>query len=201
MTLESTLLERIKQGQKEDPELIGHKESVESGKKLDFSITTDGVIRFQGRLCVPNDKSIKEEILTKEHNTPYSVHPDTTKMYNDLKILYWWPGMKKDIFKFVERCLTCQQIKAEHKRLPRELQPLQLPEWKWGEITMDFVVGLPITVSHQDAIWVIVDRFSKVAHFILIFMTYSMDKLAVLYIKEIVRLHGVSVSIVSDSIR
>ena len=95
MTLESTLLERIKQGQKEDPELNGHKESAESGKKSDFSVSADGVIRFQGRLCVPNDGNIKEEILTEVHYTPYSEHLGTTKMYNDLKILYWRPGMKK----------------------------------------------------------------------------------------------------------
>ena len=107
MMLESTLLERIKQGQKEYPKLIRHKESVESRKKSDFSISVDGVIRFQGRLCVPDDGSIKEEILREVHNTTYSVHSGTTKMYNDLKIFYWWPGMKKDIFKFVERYLTC----------------------------------------------------------------------------------------------
>ena len=127
MTLQSTLLDRIIQGQKEDPELIGHKETVELGKKTDFSISAEGVIRFQGRLCVPDDRNIKEEILVEAHNTPSSVHPGITKMYNDLKILYWWPAMKKDIFKFVEHCLTCQQIKAEHKRPARELQPLQLP--------------------------------------------------------------------------
>ena len=152
MTLESTLLEKIKQGQKEDPELIGHKEGVESGKKSDFSVSTDGVIRFQGRLCVPDNGSIKEEILTKPHNTPCSVHPGTTKMYNDLNIHYQWPGMKNDIFKFVECCLICQQIKAGHKRLLRELQPLQLPKWKWKEITMDLVVGLLRTASRQDAV-------------------------------------------------
>ena len=110
------------------------------------------MIIFQGRLCVPNDGSIKEDILIKAHNNLYLVHPSTTKMYNHFKILYWWPGMKNDIFKFVECCLTYQQIKAEHKRLPGELQPLQLPEWKWEEIVMDFVVGLPRTVSCQDAI-------------------------------------------------
>ena len=77
--MESTLLERIKQGQKEDSELIGYKESVESRKKLDFNISADGVIRFQGRLYVPDDRSIKEEILREAHNTPYSVHPDTKR--------------------------------------------------------------------------------------------------------------------------
>ena len=106
--------------------------------------------------------------------------------------------MKKDIFKFVEHYLTCQQIKAEHKRPAGELQPLPLPEWKWEDIAMDFVVGLPKTVSRQDAVWVIVDRHTKVAHFIPISMTYSMDKLAALYIKEIVRLHGIPIAIISD---
>ena len=98
MALQSTLLDRIKQGQKEDPKLIGYKELVDSGKELDFNISTEGVIRFQGRLCVPDDRTIKEEILTEAHNTPYSVHPGTTKMYNDLKTLYWWAGMKKGYF-------------------------------------------------------------------------------------------------------
>ena len=79
-----------------------------SRKKSDFSVSIDKVIRFQGRLCVPCDGSIKEEILIEAHNSPYSVHPSTTKIYNDLKILYWWLGMKKDIFKFMEHCLTCQ---------------------------------------------------------------------------------------------
>ena len=88
MMLESVLLEKIKQGQKEDPELIGHKKNVESGKKSNFNIFADGVIRFQDRLCVPDDGNIKEEILTETHNTPYSVHLGTTQMYNDLKILY-----------------------------------------------------------------------------------------------------------------
>ena len=108
MTLKSTFLDRIKQGQNEDPELTRHKESVEAWKKLDFSVSADRVIRFQGKLCVPDDRSIKEEILTEVHNTPYLVHPGAIKMYNDLKILYWWPRMKKDIFRFVECYLTCQ---------------------------------------------------------------------------------------------
>ena len=89
MMLKSTLLERIKQDQKEDPKLIRHKESVESRKKSNFNVSADGIIRFQGRLCVLYDGNIKEEILTEAHNTPYSRHPGATKMYNDLKILYW----------------------------------------------------------------------------------------------------------------
>ena len=99
---------------------------------------------------------------------------------------------------YVSKCLICQQVKADHQLPGGLLKPLGIPEWKWEEITMNFVVGLPKTVSRQDAVWVIVDRHTKVAHFIPISITYSMDKLAALYTKEIVRRHGIPVSIVSD---
>ena len=171
---------------------------MESGKAIDFKISANGSLKFKDRICVPDNEEIKKEILTEAHSTPYSVHPGTTKMYNDLKMHYWWPGMKKDVVEFVARCLTCQQVKAEHQRPAGLLQPIQIPEWKWEEITMDFVVGLPKTLKQHDAIWVIGDRFSKSAHFLPVRMTYSMDQLAELYVQEIVRLHGVPVSIISD---
>ncbi|KAK6150843.1 hypothetical protein DH2020_015775 [Rehmannia glutinosa] len=110
-------------------------------------------------------------------------------MYRDLKMHYWWPGMKRDIAQYVEQCLICQQIKAEHKRPAGTLQPLPIREWKWERITMDFVTGLPKTVKGYDAIWVIIDRLTKSAHFIPICSTYSMDRYAQLYIQEVVRLH------------
>ncbi|KAM6587964.1 hypothetical protein CsatA_010569 [Cannabis sativa] len=111
-------------------------------------------------------------------------------MYHDLKALCWWPGMKKDVVEFVAKCLTCQQVKAEHQRPAGLLQPLKLPEWKWEEISMDFVSGLPKTTKQHDAIWVVVDRHTKSAHFLPVRMTYSMDQFAELYVNEIVRLHG-----------
>ena len=106
--------------------------------------------------------------------------------------------MKKDVVRFVEKCLTCQQVKVEHQRPAGTLQPLEIPEWKWEQITMDFVSGLPKSPTNHDSIWVIVDRLTKTAHFIPILMTYSMDRLAELYVQHIVRLHGVPKSIVSD---
>ena len=94
--------------------------------------------------------------------------------------------MKKDVAKFIEKCLVCQKIKAEHQRLAGELQPIKIPEWKWELISMDFVVGLPKTTNGHDAIWVIVDRLTKSAHFLPIKVTYSLEQLADLYVKEIV---------------
>ena len=151
----------------------------------------------EGRICVLDNDDLKFQLLEEAHQTPYSIYPGATKMYHDLKERYWWPGMKRDVIGYVERCLTCQQVKAEHQRPAGLLQPLEIPEWKWYQITMDFVTGLPKTPKNHDSVWVVVDRLTKSAHFIHVRMTYSMDKLAELYIKEIVRLHGVPQSIVS----
>ncbi|KAL0440135.1 UNVERIFIED_CONTAM: Transposon Tf2-11 polyprotein [Sesamum latifolium] len=126
------------------------------------------------------------------------MHPGTVKMYRNLRPYYWWQTMKKDVAEFVAKCMTCQQIKAKHQAPAGKHRPLSIPEWKWEKITMDFVVGLPRTLRKHDAIWVIVDRLTKSAHFLPIRQGDSLDKLAELYVAEIVRLHGVPVSIVSD---
>ena len=193
-----TILEDIRKAQEEDEYVIKAQKFNEEAKKGEFTVTSDGTIRFKGRVYVPETADLREQLLTEAHETPYSVHPGTTKMYQDLKKGYWWPGMKKDVVRFVEKCLTCQQVKAEHQRPAGTLQPLEIPEWKWEQITMDFVSGLPRSPMNHDSIWVIVDRLTKTAHFIPILMTYSMDRLAELYIQHIVRLHGVPKSIVSD---
>ena len=136
--------------------------------------------------------------MEEAHRTPYSVHPGSTKMYRDIRETYWWNNMKREIAQFVEQCLTCQQIKAIHQKPSGLLQPLSIPEWKWECICMDFVTGLPRSPKGHEAIWVIMDRMTKTAHFIPVKMTYSLDQLAQIYIDEIVSLHGVPSSIVSD---
>ena len=119
-------------------------------------------------------------------------------MYKDLKKNFWWEGMKREIATYVSQCLTCQQVKAEHQKLLGLLQPLPVPQWKWEHISMDFVVGLPRSQQSHYAIWVIVDRLTKMAHFIAYIMTYLVERLTCLYIQHIVRLQGVLVTIVSD---
>ncbi len=188
----------IKGAQELDPQLLKWKEQVLEGKNVEFSVTTDGILHYRGRLCIPDDAELKEQLLSEAHATPYSVHPGATKMYQDLKGRFWWSGMKKEVAEYVAKCLICQKVKAEHQRPGGELQPLDIPEWKWDQITMDFVVGLPRTTKGHDAIWVVVDRLTKSAHFISIKTTFSLEQLAALYVQEIVRLHGVPKSIVSD---
>jgi hypothetical protein len=106
--------------------------------------------------------------------------------------------MKRDVAAHVDLCDNCHRVKAEHQRLAGLLQPLKVPEWKWEEIRMDFIVGLPQTRDGYDSIWVIVDRLTKVAHFIPVRTTYTRAKLAELYMSRIVCLHSVPNKIVSD---
>ena len=104
---------------------------------------------------------LKREIMEEAHSSAYAMHPGSTKMYHTLREHYWWKGMKKEIADFVSRCLTCQQVKAEHQKPAGKIQPLPIPVWKWDKITMDFVIELPRTQRQHDAIWVIVDRLMK----------------------------------------
>ncbi|KAL5566570.1 hypothetical protein UlMin_029734 [Ulmus minor] len=156
----------VKKGQDYDPESEKMRKWALEGEDNGFSTTKEGLVMYKGRLCIPDYKRLRNEILYDAHNTPYSVHPGTTKMYQDLKKHYWWHGMKRDVAKYVEKCLTCQQVKAEHQRPGGELQPIKVPEWKWEEIAMDFIVGLPKTTNKYDSIWVVVDRLTKSAHFL-----------------------------------
>jgi hypothetical protein len=119
-------------------------------------------------------------------------------MYKDLKVRFWWEKMREDIAEYVARCDTCQRVKAEHQSLAGLLQPLEIPTWKWEDISMNFIVGLPRTHKGSDSIWVIVDRLTKVAHFIPVRTTFETHKLAELYIDNILKFHGAPNCIVSD---
>ena len=106
--------------------------------------------------------------------------------------------MKMNVFLFVSRCSNCQQVKGSHENTARLLQPLEIPKWKWEQISMDFNDGLPRSRRGNDGIWVLVDQLTKSAHFIPVKLTRTATSLASLYVKEIVRLHGIPRSIVSD---
>jgi hypothetical protein len=146
---------------------------------------------------VPKDKELRNQIMAEAHSSKLSIHPGSSKMYQDLKLYYWWTKMKKEIAAYVAKCDNCCRVKAIHMR-PELLQPLSIPGWKWEEISMDFIVGLPTTKKDCDSIWVIVDRLTKSAHFIPVKSTYHPHNYAEIYFQQVVRLHGVPKSIVSD---
>ncbi|RVW98761.1 Transposon Tf2-2 polyprotein [Vitis vinifera] len=193
------VIQRIVEAQVHDEFLEKVKAQLVAGEiDENWSMYEDGSVRFKGRLCVPKDVKLRNELLADAHRAKSTIHPGNTKMYQDLKRQFWWSGMKRYIAQFVANCQICQQVKAEHQRPAGLLQPLPIPEWKWDNITMDFVIGLPKTRSKKNGVWVIVDRLTKSAHFLAMKTTDSMNILAKLYIQEIVRLHGIPVSIVSD---
>ena len=192
------LVDQILAGQSQDPHMIKLKQEIEKGKKVEFQIRDDDMIVKGQRMCVPEYGELKRNIMEEAHSSAYAMHPGSTKMYRTLKEHYWRNGMKKEITIFISRCLTCQQVKAEHQRPAGKKQLLPILVWKWEKITMDFVTGLPWTERQHDAIWVIVDRLTKSSHFLPVNVEDSLEKLAQLYVDEIVRLHGVPISIVSD---
>jgi hypothetical protein len=171
--LEPTLEQDIRKGQKDDEKINEIRQLIIDGKGKDFCEDAEGVVWFEDRLCVPDIKSIREMILKEAHETAYSIHPGSEKMYQDLKKRLWWYGMKREIAEYVVVCDSCQRIKAEHQRPTGLLQPLQIPQWKWDEIGM-------------------------AAHFIPVKTTYNGAVLAELYMSRIVCLHGVPKRIVSD---
>ncbi|KAI5397057.1 hypothetical protein KIW84_063034 [Lathyrus oleraceus] len=189
LKLTSGILDEIREGQKSDVCLVDKLTLVNQGQGGEFRVDENGILKFGNRVCIPDVTELKKSILEEGHRSGLSIHPGATKMYHDLKKLFWWPGMKREIASFVYSCLTCQKSKIEHQKPSGLMQPLAIPEWKWDSISMDFVSGLPRTSKNFEAIWVIVDRLMKSAHFIPIRMDYPLERLAELYIEKVVSLH------------
>ncbi|KAI3762610.1 hypothetical protein L1987_53047 [Smallanthus sonchifolius] len=159
---------------------------------------SDDTLYFANRIWVPCYGNLRELVMDEAHKSRYSIHPGSNKMYKDLKEHYWWPNMKGEIAIYVGKCLTCSKVKAEHQKPSGLLQQPEIPQWKWEQISMDFITKLPRTSSGYDTIWVVINRLTKSAHFLPIKETDKTEKLAKLYIKEIVAKHGVPISIISD---
>ncbi|GJR05133.1 putative reverse transcriptase domain-containing protein [Tanacetum coccineum] len=160
--------------------------------------------RADGTLCLNNRSWILcygdlwALIMHESHKSKYSIHLGSDKMYQDLKKLYWWPNMKAKIATYVSKCLTCAKVKIEYQKPSGLLVQPEIPQWKWENITMDFVTKLPKTATGQDTIWVIIDRLTKSAHFLPMREDDSLEKLTRQYLKEVVSRHEVPVSIISD---
>ena len=168
------------------------------GAELLLETKPNGLLYFMNRLWIPDRHNLRNLIMKEAHNTRYSMHPGMDKMYKNLRVQFWWPGMKKDISLYVAKCLTCAKVKSERQCPSGLLEQPEIPVWKWENISMDFITKLPRTSSGHDSIWVIIDRLTKSAHFLPIRETYSVEKLSRIYINEIVSRHGVPLSIISD---
>ncbi|GJW66996.1 putative reverse transcriptase domain-containing protein [Tanacetum coccineum] len=157
----------------------------------EFETRAHGTLCIKKRSWLPRQGGLRGLILNESHRSKYSIHLGSDKMYHDLKKLYWWPNIKAEIATYVSKCLTCVKVKAEHQKPSGLLVQPEIPQWKWEKITMEFITKLPRTTSGQDTLWVIIDQFTKSAHFLPIKETDSMKKPTRLYLRKVVSRHGV----------
>jgi hypothetical protein len=163
-----------------------------------FREDAEGTLWFKERLVVARREALKKKILDEAHTSRYSIHPGSTKMYNDIREQFWWTRMKHEAARCVSECNTCWKVKVDYMKPGGLLQLLSIPEWKWDDISMDFIVGLPLSAHKFDSIWVIIDRLSKSAHFILVHTNYNVQKYVRIYITRMLCLHGVPKTIIPD---
>jgi hypothetical protein len=153
---------------------------------------------FKDRLVVPRKEALKRKILDEAHMLRYSIHLGSTKMYHDLSQQFWWARMKHETARYVSECDTCRKVKPDYMKPGGLLQPLSVSDWKWDDISIDFIVGLPLTARKYNSIWVIVDRLTKFAHFIPVNTNYNVQKYAEIYVARVLCLHVVLKTIISD---
>ena len=110
-----SLLNRVQEAQKKDEKITVIVSQIRNGKEIAFTVNEDGVLYYKDRVCVPDDNDLRKAILEEAYSGSFTIHPGSTKMYQDLKMSFWWSGMKRDISEFVTKCLVCQRVKAEHQ--------------------------------------------------------------------------------------
>ncbi|GJX53664.1 putative reverse transcriptase domain-containing protein [Tanacetum coccineum] len=177
---------------------LSSKERVKPRRVRAMAMTIQSVVR--GMIMASQSEAFKQEnILAKKATWFRSTYGKEGRREFILYKPYMGPvRMKRDIATYVSKCLTCSKVKAEHQRPSGLLQQPEIPEWKWDNITMDFITKLPRSKSGHDSVWVIVDRLTKSAYFLAMHEDYSMEKLARLYIDEVIARQGVPMSIISD---
>ncbi|KAJ0919921.1 putative nucleotidyltransferase, Ribonuclease H [Helianthus annuus] len=198
LTIQSSLPAQIRDAQVEALKPENVRAEALRGSRQRLEQKEDGAYYVTGRIWVPLYGGLRKLVMDEAHKSRYSVHPGSDKMYHDIKTTYWWPSMKAHIATYVGKCLTCARVKVEYQKPAGLLQQPKIPQWKWEEISMDFVTSLPRSQRGNDTIWVIVDRLTKSAHFLAIKETDKISTLTDVYLKEVVSRHGVPTSIISD---
>jgi hypothetical protein len=150
------------------------------------------------RLCVPDDKELKLQLLQEHHDARISGHLGKDKTYSNLARLYFWPKLSKEVYRYIASCDACQRNKGTNKQPAGLLQPLAVPQQRWEQVSMDFIVQLPKTKQGHDAIFVIVDKLTKRIHLTPTHTTATAPEVAKIFFQTIFRHHSLPRSIVSD---
>ena len=189
---EGNILKEIKRNMTREKEVIQALK-----KENSLTLKEDGVVYMEGRIYVPNNKKIKEEILKENHDLADVGHPEQHRMLELIKRTYWWPGLKEDVKKYIQRCFKCQQNKVQHQRKAGELHPLEILKGPWQEISIDIIGPLPKS-NGINIIVVIVDRFIKMIRLKATITNISLEGIAKIYRDKIWKLHRVPRRILSD---
>ncbi|XP_017621985.1 uncharacterized protein LOC108466135 [Gossypium arboreum] len=147
-----TWTDQIKGKQLLDDLLVPCFREVEKGETVDFGLNSEGVLCFRGRVYMPRDHDLRQSILREAHNSLYAMHLGENKLYRDLRELYWWPGLKREVTEYMSKCLTCQQVKAEHQLPSGLLQQVKIPLWKWERTKI--LVSHPSYERSYMSLWV-----------------------------------------------
>jgi hypothetical protein len=170
--------------------------AVQSPNDKGYSLE-NGIVKLQGRIVIGANLALQTKVIAQLHDTPVGGHSGIQATYQRVKKLFYWPGMKLAVELFVRQCPVCQQAKHSNTKPAGLLQPLPPPTGAWRDITMDFIEGLPLS-DNANVILVVVDRLTKYAHFIPLRHPYTAASVAKAYLDNIVKLHGVPASIISD---
>ena len=187
----SVTIDNIKAGYEKDKWFKKEENTKDLKKK-------NGLWYFGNAIVLPDFMNMRRDVFYECHNSPYSGHFGLTKTLQNIKRSYWWPKMRERIKRWIQICDSCQKNKPYQLKTQGLLQPLKIPERPWQSVSMDLITDLPKTPRGHDAIITVVDRLTKMAHFIPCTTTVKASELAVFFRREIVRLHGTPQSIVSD---
>lgn len=195
---ECEFLEELKQEIAEDEHLqLIVQQCLDNHVINDNYSVKDGLLYWKHRLVIPVESSLIQNILKEYHDTPIGGHVGVTRTLARVASQFYWPNMRQHVQKFIEACIICQQAKSVNTPYAGLLQPLPIPEQVWEDIAMDFITGLPPS-SGFTVIMVVVDRLSKYAHFMPLKSDYSSKTVVEAFMHNVVKLHGMPKSIVSD---
>jgi hypothetical protein len=179
---QSDLKSRILDGLVTDQHYPQVKENLQQGdveqKIKEYEMKEDGLLMHKNRIYSPSYGEIRNVALKEMHDVPYAGHLGYQKTITAVRSQFFWPIMKKDVVDYIARCMECQKVKAKHRHPVGLLQPLPIPEKKWEVITMDFIIGLPIMNKQHDPIMVVVEKLTKVAHFVPVKTMHTMANIA-----------------------
>lgn len=157
----------------------------------------NGILRFKGKIVIGTPTQLQTDLITSFHKSALGGHSGERATTKRLQLIFYWPRMQQHIKDYINQCPVCQKNKSEHIPYPGLLAPLPIPDTAWTHVSMDFVEGLPSSES-KNVILVVVDRFSKYAHFLALSHPYTAQDVVKLYMDNIFKLHGLPKVIVTD---